>query len=195
VTPSTKSLPARLRAARKVAGLTQEAVAAVLGVQGPRIAEWEAGKHTPGPERLARLAEIYGVLPEDLRTDAEADAGVPTVAIPLHQLTYWRGVIETEHKHLGGAIRSLGALQESLSAMRETLDRATSGIGGFIASGVLPTAETTPPPDPNGRPSMREELAARYARRDAERAAAEAAKQAAERPAKTVNGRGGDRAG
>lgn len=44
---SKQSFGARLRAARRAAGLTQAQAAAVLGVTQPRIARWESGGRTP----------------------------------------------------------------------------------------------------------------------------------------------------
>jgi hypothetical protein len=86
--------------------------------------------HSPPPER------------GDSRTGTSAVTGGPgvtTVELPLHQLTYWRGIVESEWRHLGNTSRAL----EALLGM---LNDATRGIGSFVKSGVLPepTSDLTP---------------------------------------------------
>lgn len=52
---------ANLRAARKAAGLTQVALAELLGTTQQAVAKWESGKGVPRDESRWRLAEALGV--------------------------------------------------------------------------------------------------------------------------------------
>ena len=56
-----KGLPARLKAARELSGLSQGQVAKMLEVRRPSISEIESGKRKVSASELARLAEIYDV--------------------------------------------------------------------------------------------------------------------------------------
>lgn len=55
----TNSLPARLRAAREAAGLSQGQVAKLMDMHRPTISEMEAGNRRVSAEELARLADLY----------------------------------------------------------------------------------------------------------------------------------------
>jgi transcriptional regulator with XRE-family HTH domain len=55
------AIPARLRAARENAGLSQGQVAKLMGLHRPSISELEAGNRRVSAEELARLAELYDV--------------------------------------------------------------------------------------------------------------------------------------
>ena len=60
-----------LHAERRRLGLTQQALAAALGVSQPRLAEWETGKHLPASglaERLVvELAAMQPPVPQTRR--------------------------------------------------------------------------------------------------------------------------------
>lgn len=56
-----KVQPARLKAARELAGLSQGQVAKMLGIRRPSVSEMESGKRKVSASELARLAEIYDV--------------------------------------------------------------------------------------------------------------------------------------
>lgn len=53
------TLPARLRAAREAAGLSQGQVAKLMGMHRPTISEMEAGNRRVTAEELAKLADLY----------------------------------------------------------------------------------------------------------------------------------------
>ena len=58
-----KSLPpiaANIRAARLDAGLTQEQLAAVVGVRRTRINDWENGRHEPSRKHITELCAALG---------------------------------------------------------------------------------------------------------------------------------------
>jgi transcriptional regulator with XRE-family HTH domain len=56
---------AKLRDARKAAGLTQQAVAKTLGLHQTTVARWEQGKFEPSLTHGLRLAELYNVEADD----------------------------------------------------------------------------------------------------------------------------------
>jgi len=55
-----RALLERLRAARIAAGLSQEAVAAALGVKQNFVSRLEIGERRLDPVELAELAKLYG---------------------------------------------------------------------------------------------------------------------------------------
>src|ERR1044071_4366244 len=54
-------IAARLKEARKLAGLSQGHVAKILGLHRPSVSEMEAGNRRVSADELARLAELYDV--------------------------------------------------------------------------------------------------------------------------------------
>jgi DNA-binding XRE family transcriptional regulator len=62
-------LGANIRAARTAAGMTQEALAEVLGCTQTAVSYWEAGKRDPGVQDLLRIAEALSVPAASLLTD------------------------------------------------------------------------------------------------------------------------------
>lgn len=55
----TVTIPARLRAAREAAGLSQGQVAKLMNMHRPTISEMEAGNRRISAEELAKLADLY----------------------------------------------------------------------------------------------------------------------------------------
>ena len=55
------SIPARLRAAREAAGLSQGQVAKLMGMHRPTITEMEAGNRRIAADELSKLADLYDV--------------------------------------------------------------------------------------------------------------------------------------
>lgn len=51
----------RLQAAREDTGMSQEAVAEKLGFASRSVTRWENGGADPGSEKLAKMADLYGV--------------------------------------------------------------------------------------------------------------------------------------
>lgn len=56
----------RIAALRKVARLSQAALAEEVGVSQQAVAEWEVGRNYPRAETLSRLASALGVAPADV---------------------------------------------------------------------------------------------------------------------------------
>ena len=54
-------IASRIRAARRLAGLSQGQVAKMLDLQRPSVTEIEAGNRAVAAEELAKLAEIFDV--------------------------------------------------------------------------------------------------------------------------------------
>lgn len=68
----------RLVDRRKAAGLSQEALAAQLGVSRQAVSKWERSESSPDTDNLIALAALYGVsLDELLYREAEDDADDP----------------------------------------------------------------------------------------------------------------------
>ncbi|TFI58307.1 XRE family transcriptional regulator [Sphingomonas parva] len=71
------TLPARLRAAREAAGLSQGQVAKLMNMHRPTVSEMEAGNRRITADELAKLADLYdtklswllGDAPERAATD------------------------------------------------------------------------------------------------------------------------------
>lgn len=59
-------LPEKLKELRKAHGYTQDYVAAALGIVRQTYSHYEAGRRTPGPDTLYKLAGIYGISVDDL---------------------------------------------------------------------------------------------------------------------------------
>jgi transcriptional regulator with XRE-family HTH domain len=79
----------RLKEARKLAGLSQERVAKMLGLHRPSVTEMEAGNRRVSANEVARLAEIYDVNVAWLLGDAPdtIDAQDPRLALAARELT------------------------------------------------------------------------------------------------------------
>lgn len=58
-----------LRRLREKANLTQQDVAAALGITRSAVSRWESGRKKPSSGRLLRLAKLYGCTVEDLLTN------------------------------------------------------------------------------------------------------------------------------
>lgn len=59
--PKKQIIAARIRQARKMAGLSQGQVARIMGLHRPSVSELEAGRRSVSAEELAQLAHIYDV--------------------------------------------------------------------------------------------------------------------------------------
>ena len=79
----------RLKAARKLAGVSQGHVAKMLGLHRPSISEMEAGNRRVSADELVRLAEIYDVSVAWLISEAPEtiDAQDPRLELAARELT------------------------------------------------------------------------------------------------------------
>lgn len=137
----------RLRHLREAAGLAQPEAARRIGVHKVQLSKWERGVNVPGTDKLARIAAAYGVpttslVSEDAAGEAETlgrvappatngpDVGA-TLPISRDLAFYWRGQLDIVHK-------LLVTLDTSVLTLRDQLAAVTDGVGGFMASGILP---------------------------------------------------------
>ncbi len=91
VTTPTTTPGARLRAARLERGLTQDALAAELGVSRSAVAQWETDRAGQIRGNLLRIAEVLGVSLEyllhgdDKRAPAQAATGDELALLRLYR--------------------------------------------------------------------------------------------------------------
>lgn len=84
-------IAARIKEARKMAGLSQSQVADILKIQRPTISEMESGNRKVTAEEIAQLAELYDVSASWLLGEGEAkldihDTKLQLAARELHKL-------------------------------------------------------------------------------------------------------------
>lgn len=81
-------IAARIREARKVAGLSQGQVAKMLGLHRPSVSEMEAGNRRVSADELARMAELFDVEVSWLLGDAPdiVQANDPKVQLAAREL-------------------------------------------------------------------------------------------------------------
>lgn len=59
----------KLAALRRRSGMSQQEVAAVIGVSRQTVSNWEVGQGSPALDKAAELARLYGVTIDDLVSD------------------------------------------------------------------------------------------------------------------------------
>lgn len=64
----------RMAELRAGSGLSQEAIARVLGISVGQVSRWENGKSTPHPANKRKLAKLLNVSPDELEFDQEGSA-------------------------------------------------------------------------------------------------------------------------
>lgn len=115
--------PARLRALRLAAGLTQAALAERVGVVPGRIGDWEQGRFRPLAGTLARIATALDSTPAALQT--------PTDAPTLAEL---RGDAGLTQRHLAAACGltpgAYAYLELGVTALREPAAAALAAVLG-----------------------------------------------------------------
>ena len=62
-----------IKTARSAKGISQEALAAELGIDRSAIAKWETGKSLPRAELLPKLADILGCTVDELLRGGEKE--------------------------------------------------------------------------------------------------------------------------
>ena len=63
---------------RRSAGLSQEALAAQLGVSRQAVSRWETNESLPDTEKILQLCRIFGVSSDDLLLDKPPEAAPPS---------------------------------------------------------------------------------------------------------------------
>ncbi|MBS1693089.1 MAG: helix-turn-helix domain-containing protein [Actinobacteria bacterium] len=136
---------------RVAAGLTQAALAQELGVTPSAVSGWELGKYPPGAALVPRMAELFGISEQQLRTVLGSAAAGPAATAPVpspanESLSLAEALAET----VLGFAASATAMAESLpTAAREQMDtqireRAEQALA--LLSTLIPQlpAETRP---------------------------------------------------
>jgi len=93
---------ARIKAARLAVGLTQDGLAAAVGVSRSAVAQWETDRSGQVGVNLARIASVLGVSPAYLLTgegSAEGSAGAET-AQELALLRLYRSMTEADRAYM-----------------------------------------------------------------------------------------------
>ena len=84
---------------RRTAGLSQEALAAQLGVSRQAVSRWETDESLPDTEKIAQLCRIFGVSADDLlldkppETSASARPPLPLWRRWFRHVYLWMGAI------------------------------------------------------------------------------------------------------
>ena len=71
------TLSEKIQHYRKVNKLSQEELAAQVGVSRQAVSKWELGDATPEVEKLVALARAFGVTTDQLLSPDEPEAGTP----------------------------------------------------------------------------------------------------------------------
>jgi len=104
---------ARLRIARRSAGMTQKQLADRLGVEPITVSRWERGVTTPSIPRLQRIAELTETTVSDLvrASDAPTAHGAELAALRM-ELAETRALVD----RIAHALEGLGQPSRSGSA-------------------------------------------------------------------------------
>ena len=87
-----KAIGERIKAARKVKGLSQEDLGDLLGVSFQAVSSWETGKFIPDSDHLAALAKALDLSLDALFVDEEKDWELKPVNYdPDHMYTFVKG--------------------------------------------------------------------------------------------------------
>ena len=118
-----------LRQARQQAGYTQLAAGEHLGVTGQTVRNWETGRNEPAQPALDSLASLYGLHPEELKTD------YPVSPITDNK-TQTRQRLQADPKALTQARKDAG-LSQAETAQRSAVD--ISSIRRYERGSARPT--------------------------------------------------------
>ena len=111
------SIAERLREARRARGLSQEEVAAELGVSRPTLVNVEQGRRAPRPEELVTLARLYGRRVHELTR----------VSHPVQSVTArFRSTDGAVDDDTAAAVDDLQRLADDIVALEESLGASTS---------------------------------------------------------------------
>ena len=79
---------------RKQARLSQEELAARVGVSRQAVSKWELGDATPEVDKLVALARVFGVTTDELLSPEEPAAGTPPPPPPGRSRLTTSGALE-----------------------------------------------------------------------------------------------------
>ncbi len=155
---------------RKAARLSQEELAARVGVSRQAVSKWELGDATPEVDKLLALAKVFGVTTDELLSEAEpakvqgeappqgqpAAHTVPTASSvdPFDKATGFLGRMVQRYGWIFGVRIALSGLGLTIigvlarwgfGAMFQTSQSMMSGIGGFGGMGGVTFSGDVPP--------------------------------------------------
>lgn len=147
------TLPEKLIALRRRAGLSQEQLAETLEVSRQAVSKWETGEAMPDSSKLLPLSRALGVtvdfLLDDSRKDFAPSAGQekPSLAQRLRQLWrrygYWSGYALSLYggvrlvQLVGSILLVQGMLHLGAAGLSE-FEVSWTGVLGSALSGILP---------------------------------------------------------
>ena len=131
---------------RRSAGLSQEALAAQLGVSRQAVSRWETNESLPDTEKVLQLCRIFDTSTDDLLLDKPPEAASPSrPALPL-----WRRWFRYVYLGLGAVgalltlLGTLGAIFWSVTTSEWYTDWGRFGTalwfnwpGGVLLGGLL----------------------------------------------------------
>lgn len=77
------SIGEKIKAHRKVTGLSQAELAELIGCEAPLISRYERGVTLPSIEQLIRLATVFNVIPGELLPDGQDELRTRLIALRL----------------------------------------------------------------------------------------------------------------
>lgn len=87
-----------LKKLRKAKGITQEQLAEQLGVSLMTVRRWEWGNTSPNTSMLRKMADVFGVTPEELIMGEVDEVKLSLMREPdkrgLHNMAYWGSVVD-----------------------------------------------------------------------------------------------------
>jgi transcriptional regulator with XRE-family HTH domain len=87
VSPKITKISYKLKIARELAGLSQNQVAKIMGLQRPSISEIEAGRRKVSAEELAEFAKIYSVSLNWLVAESKEDESQVRIELAARELS------------------------------------------------------------------------------------------------------------
>lgn len=118
--PAVPTLAERLRHFRREAKLSSTAVGIAVGLAQSTVIQMEKGKHRPGPDKLVKLAALYGTTVAELTGDdpackaAMALAGSPALTAAEHEF-YFSHLVE----QIAALTARVAALEQQAAARPE----------------------------------------------------------------------------
>lgn len=86
---------------RKRLGLSQEELAAQLGVSRQAVSKWEVGSAMPDPGNIVALAKIFGISTDELLIDAPEEQECPQPSIQENTLDRLPGFLRNIVRRFG----------------------------------------------------------------------------------------------
>ena len=134
------TLAERLRCAREEKGLSQEAVAALVGVSRQAVTRWERGQSAPSTTNLLRLCEIYDLSPDRLcgrASPAPGGAVLPDEGKPLRLSEKDRTLLSAQRRHTLRRLAGAAVLFSGYAALYLLCRLARVPLEGYPILGWL----------------------------------------------------------